>query len=154
MSTANFNYKYLSDDIYSDMKPIKLYVNFPFLNFSHLFRSPVKKALNKILVSVISLEDVLENISTMDREKINLLFTSSQKIALSFDRLHDSIESKNYFNDDDYEYLVKTIGRKLHKIENISRKHTLNFKGLKSDDYLKEGLENYSKESISKHVIR
>jgi hypothetical protein len=83
------------------------------------------------------------------------LYENSKSLEDVFDKFHDYMQSKDYLNDAEYEDVLNKTSRKLHRITNISRKQIFeSSKTAKTPDYIKQGLENYSKEAILKHISK
>jgi len=158
MQTAlNYNkIDQITDGISRSLSTYKLFFNFSFLGFIlNLFKSPAKKALNKTLIAVNELEAILSDINSFEKEKVTYLYDHSKKISDAFDIVHDHLQEKNYLNDGEYELLFKAISRKLHRIENVSQKISLqDNKFEKTPDYIKENLSNYSKETLFGKIFK
>jgi hypothetical protein len=138
----------MTSDLSRNIRTYRAIYNFSLYRvFLGLFKSPLKRILNKTLFTVSELESYLDDIDTFDSESVTFLYENSKSLEDVFDKFHDYMQSKDYLNDAEYEDVLNKTSRKLHRITNIS-------KTAKTPDYIKQGLENYSKEAILKHISK
>ncbi|OIQ70360.1 hypothetical protein GALL_480270 [mine drainage metagenome] len=96
---------------------------------------------------------VFTDIKKMNSEELKTLNQGIKKFNNHFDKVNTLYYDKNYFADGELKQLFQSISRQAHKIENISHKYLfIDQTKTQTPDYIKEGLANFSRETISKKL--
>jgi hypothetical protein len=109
----------MTSDLSRNIRTYRAIYNFSLYRvFLGLFKSPLKRILNKTLFTVSELESYLDDIDTFDSESVTFLYENSKSLEDVFDKFHDYMQSKDYLNDAEYEDVLNKTSRKLIFQEN------------------------------------
>jgi hypothetical protein len=112
-----------------------------------------KSFLLKFSDEIKLFDELLQNIKHLDKEDTYSLYNYFRHLSSGFDELHQDYYDREYVHDQELKALLKSIGRQLHKLENVSHKYFAKFLPFeKTPDYIKSGLAQFSQEVLSKKL--
>ncbi len=121
-----------------------------FCNISKFLTRIFIFALNKADKHISKIDGNIKQFKSLDKKTIEFHYLNFSKISSKFDKLHGKLHTVDYLGNEKIKLSMKTICRKLHKIENVLRIYSFD-KSIKSEEtpsYIKDGLSKFSQESF------